>query len=374
MKKIITAINNNIFSEELNKSENIEVVNKDIQYKEGILEVLEKNKNIDILIINEKLPGNIYFEELIKKVKEKNENIDIIYILEKEDLKIRLLLKKYNIENIYLNNEITIKKLISIIENKEEVKKYCDKNIKDNNINKVIKIFKDIKKKKISNYFNKLKNKNKFNKKIVITINGKNGVGKTINSILISKYFENKNKKILLVDYKKNIKCILGIKNNINNDKCKYNSKIDIIEFENFIKNDLNSYKKNYDIIIIDLKNDNYYEEKNKLIKYADLNLIIMEANLLGIKLTKEIIDKLKIILNNCTNNIHILENKVNIYSIDKEIIKQCFPEINILGKIKYRNIYDEFINKNFNYKFINKKIKFNNINKEYKTIFDKII
>ena len=36
LKQIITAINNNLFSEELNKSEDIKLVNKDIQYREKI--------------------------------------------------------------------------------------------------------------------------------------------------------------------------------------------------------------------------------------------------------------------------------------------------------------------------------------------------
>ena len=296
LKQIITAINNNLFSEELNKSEDIKLVNKDIQYREGILEALEKNANIDILIISEKLPGNIEFENLIEKIKEKNENINIIFILEKENFKIRSILKKYNINNIFFRI-----------------------------------------------------------------------------SIFISEYFSNINKKILLVDYNKNIKCILGIKNKNSNNICKYNSKINIIEFYDFIKEDLSELKNNYDIIIIDFCNNNNYEEKRKIIKNANFNLIIMESNLLGIKITKKIIDILKNILNNF-NNIYIIQNKINIYSIDNELIKKCFPEINILGKIKYRSIYNEFINKNFNYNFISKKIKLYKIKNEYKKIIKKII
>ena len=46
MKKIITAINNPNLNERLNKEEYIEVIGKDIQYKEAILETLEKNKEI----------------------------------------------------------------------------------------------------------------------------------------------------------------------------------------------------------------------------------------------------------------------------------------------------------------------------------------
>ena len=375
LKQIITAINNNLFSEELNKSEDIKLVNKDIQYREGILEALEKNANIDILIISEKLPGNIEFENLIEKIKEKNENINIIFILEKENFKIRSILKKYNINNIFFNNEININNLINIIENKKnninEIEKNNNKKIKKVIINKLkIKFKNNIK--LIKNKFI-LKNDKKINTNIIITINGENGVGKSIISIFISEYFSNINKKILLVDYNKNIKCILGIKNKNSNNICKYNSKINIIEFYDFIKEDLSELKNNYDIIIIDFCNNNNYEEKRKIIKNANFNLIIMESNLLGIKITKKIIDILKNILNNF-NNIYIIQNKINIYSVDNELIKKCFPEINILGKIKYRSIYNEFINKNFNYNFISKKVKFYKVKNEYKKIIKKII
>ena len=57
MKKILTAINNPKLNEELKKEKNFEVIGKDIQYREAILEILEKNKKINLLIISEKIPG-----------------------------------------------------------------------------------------------------------------------------------------------------------------------------------------------------------------------------------------------------------------------------------------------------------------------------
>ena len=47
MKKIITAINNPQLNEELKKEKNFEIIGKDIQYKEAILEILEENDFID---------------------------------------------------------------------------------------------------------------------------------------------------------------------------------------------------------------------------------------------------------------------------------------------------------------------------------------
>ena len=47
MKKILTAINNSALNEKLKKENIAEIIGRDIQYKEGIIEILEKNKNID---------------------------------------------------------------------------------------------------------------------------------------------------------------------------------------------------------------------------------------------------------------------------------------------------------------------------------------
>ena len=69
MKKIITAIGNEILNKKLKKENDFEVIIEDIQYKEGIIEVLEEKKEINLIIINYDLPGKIEIEELIKKIK-----------------------------------------------------------------------------------------------------------------------------------------------------------------------------------------------------------------------------------------------------------------------------------------------------------------
>ena len=80
MKNIITALNNPYINNELKKEKNINIKNKDIIYKEGIIEILEKDKNINLIIINYDLEGKIEIETLIKKIKKINDKIDIIFI------------------------------------------------------------------------------------------------------------------------------------------------------------------------------------------------------------------------------------------------------------------------------------------------------
>ena len=65
MKKILTAIGNPTIAEKLEKEENVEIIYKDIQYKEGILEILEKDNKINLIIINEKIPGQKRHDTII---------------------------------------------------------------------------------------------------------------------------------------------------------------------------------------------------------------------------------------------------------------------------------------------------------------------
>ena len=116
MKKIITAINNPKLNEELKKENKFEIICKDIQYKEAILEIIEKIKDV----INEQIPGQINLEDLILRIKEINSKIKLIIILEKENLEIEKMLIKNKIKDIYYNNKINLKELIEII-NKTEI-------------------------------------------------------------------------------------------------------------------------------------------------------------------------------------------------------------------------------------------------------------
>ena len=115
MKTIITAIDNTKIYKELKNNKNIKIIGKDLIYKEAILEILEKNKNIDIIILYEKILGEINFIELIKKIKNINKKIKLIIILENKNENLEKNLKKINIKNIYLKNKINYKKKIKII-------------------------------------------------------------------------------------------------------------------------------------------------------------------------------------------------------------------------------------------------------------------
>lgn len=164
MKKIITALNYPELNKELQKEKDVKIENKDIIYKEGILEILEIKKEIDIIIINYDLPGNITIENLIQKIKKINSKIELIFILETKNPEKEKILKKNEITNIYYNDEIDTKKLVKIIQEKntkeleEEIIKLKkiiqERKEYENNNNKKTreKMFEKARKKKVKRY------------------------------------------------------------------------------------------------------------------------------------------------------------------------------------------------------------------------------
>ena len=96
--RILTALQNPEINKILKEQTNYNVVENDIQYQEGIIEILEKNNKINLIIISELLPGNIGIKETINKIKEFNSDIEIIVILENKNSKIKEFLIQKNIK------------------------------------------------------------------------------------------------------------------------------------------------------------------------------------------------------------------------------------------------------------------------------------
>ena len=398
MKKIITALGNEKIYNILKQENDIEIVVNDIQYKEGIVEVLEKYFDIDFIIINNLLQGEISLEDLIKKIIKINNNIKIILIIEKKNEEIN----NNGIYKILYNNENLIRQIIEIINgNKYDIE---IKNENNNLKNIISKKDKKIKNKLNSNKINFIKinklilNKLKIklfninNKKInnnvsrIITVTGPNGVGKSIISVNLAKINIYSKNKILIIDFNLNnysISTILGakkypIKNskNILENIIKINKRIYLIlgEFllnsENKIaKEKIEKLKNNYDLIIIDLSPYNCVKNLIDLFNFSDFNLFLSDTNFLEISKT---INLLNIFINKYKinkNKFNILFNKYNLKSINYKLLEKIFSEFKIIGYLKFNNNYNKLINKNKKnfggekkirneYLYINKKLK----------------
>lgn len=380
MKKIITALGNQVLNNELKKINEFEIVANDLQYKEAIIELLEINENVNYIILSGILPGNITLTDLITKIKIINNNIEIIILLEKREKEIEKKLKEQKIKNVLYIDNIKINDIIKILKNKKinnKTKIPQEENIK-NEINRKIKINNNIKK--------QIKTECK-----VISVLGSNGVGKSIYSVCMSNYLNNKKNKILIIDFdilNNSIHTILGIskynkkKNNkriINDFIINVDNNISVLTGENIIK----KYKKNinyivklleilkekYDYIIIDTSAECFFDINKTIINKSDINIFLLEANLLEITKATKLLEIYNKNWNIDERKIKIVINKYNKNAISMSIIKKLFSDYEIIGKLEMSNIYNNIINKNN--KIIFKNYKNNN---EYKKINEKII
>ena len=405
MKKIITALGNPNLSEKIKKYKNIEILTKDIQYQEGIFEVLEKEKNIDFLILSENLLGKNKIENLIKKIKEKNNKLKIILVMENKNENIENILYFNGVNKIFYNNEKIIN-IIKYIENKNEEKNTEIKNELENLKKLLIKnniYLEDEKEIKENNKEKVINKKIKKENTKVISIAGTGGIGKSIITLNLANILKENNQKILIIDFdilNKSLHTILGVneyskkiknklqKNNLINNKInikeliiKINKKIDLIPGINLIfdskykissekiKFIIEELKEYYDLIIIDTSSECFFDYTKNILKESDIILFLLEANLVEIKKAKNL---LKIYNKNWKINeekIKLIINKYNEESVDEKIIKNIFSEYKILGKIKFNKKYNNLINKNFEENIYTKNIK-----KDYKKITEKII
>lgn len=388
--KIITAIGNEEINKKIKEQKLAEIIEKDIQYQEATIEILEKRKNVDLLILNSVLPGDYNIEEFINIIKYVSPQIEIIIILEKEEEKIKQFLISKGINNIYYNNKTTfeeILKKINEINNKNKIKEI------ENKTNKLEKIILEKNKKifllKIENKIKYLENKMNYkkNKKIkkkeikIVSIIGAPKSGKTIFSLFLS--LNIKNKKILIINFSKknDIEIILG-KNKKNAKKIKENifkwtKNIEILipQKDNYYKNILEIDQKNleklaqiYEYIIIDYGCKTEENDKNgEILKKSDKIILLVEANLLGINETKEILQDIIYKQKIQKDKIKIIYNKHISTSIRGNILQKIFSDFETLGQVQYDKYYNFFINTNA--KYVMKKTQ-----KQFLEIIKKII
>lgn len=304
MKKILLAIDNEKILNKVNIKElNEEKINiKKIQYREGILEILKIDKNIDTIILCENLLGKISIEDLIRKIKTVNKNINIIFILEKNDIKKEQELKKLEIKNIY-----------------------------------------KLKNKKNTN------NKNKT--KRIITFFGERNLEIIY---LIIFYLIQKNKKLLLINLKKE-------KLNEKNLFLKYKFKEIFIDANkrNTIKllnEKIEKSIKNYDYILVNSCSIKNNEIINNLIKKNNKVIYFVQNSFLGIKECREFISRTKKSNNEARLSLHIIGIKYYFNSFDIDILKNMFGKIYNIDEIKNKKIYSKLEEKLLK----DKKIKIN--------------
>ena len=393
--KILTAIGNPILNNELKKIEDIEVINNDIQYQEGIFEILEIEKEIDFIIIR-LIPGKLEICELIEKVEEVNYKIKIVLILEKYDEKLEKILIKKGVYRIFYNNKIEVGDFIKILNEDSKMEKYNEeirkeidelkKYIKSQSINEKINSDKKIVKNKLNKnkkFYKKEKNdllnivvenikNNLLNKKIflnildrnekkhlinkiidnkqennIISVLGNSGAGKSVFSVLLANTLKRYYNKILIIDFdflNNSLHTILGVR--------KYSEEIkEKMKNTNFDKNKIEIQN-----LIINVN--------KKIDLISGINLIFDSSNKINQKKMKEIIKEVSKLY-----NVVIIDTTTEcFFEYTQEIIKMSnksifLTEANLLEISKSKRILEMYYT-NWNIEKNKINIIFNKFNK----------
>lgn len=348
MKKIITAIGNPMLNQKIKNSEKYQLITEDIKTDEELIEWLERAGEIDVLFLHSDIIKNYSTDEFLRIIREIQENIFIIFF---KNEGVEISMEETQNFKIYTNKEIEWQILEEILEKEKSVEQETEN----------------------------------FTAQI-ISISGTSGVGKSTFSTFLAKNVENENLKILLIDFdldENHIRTILKIKkqpeyvDNIKNIIININKNLDVLchldfIFENRDKIDylkiqeiLNQLKKDYNLIIIDTSSNLENEYTKRIFYNSDEIIFLLEPNILGVKKSKNMLEVFENDWKMDISKIKMILNKTNIYQISDEIIKELFPDIKLLGKMKYMDSYNLMINKN-----VDKK----EIKREYERIYKKIL
>lgn len=391
MINILTAILNENINYKLKEYEKINIKYDDIQYEEGLIEILENDSNIDILILNSIFYKNIISKNLMKLI---NKETTIILIKLKEEV----YEYKENVIQIENKNEDEIiNEIINIISNKFEVEinKVSSINyLKEENEkikNELEMLKKIIEQKKEKKLFEKIKDlkkskeikegnidKKSIKKGNIILFTGVPKTGKTVISSVVAENLSKDNKVLLIdVNFKEKDLITLFNKKKFNekedeNILIKINDNLDLLSDLDIVIKDfrtdisskldilLNQLLYKYDYLIIDfnLENENFIFEY--ILNKADKIFILIEGDLLNLKESKKAFEKITNVINKKT--IQIIINKNNSRFIEKEVIENIL-NVKISMLIDYSNKFIKFINTNGKTCFRNRNIE-NLVNK----------
>lgn len=356
MKKLLIAVDNEKIYNEIKKEEKYEVYNRDIIYKEGVLEYLAKNE-VDVLLTRDDLEGEMIKEIYIKQIKLLAPNIKIVLFAKELETKYLEFLYSNDVFNIIGSNEnCNIEKIVDMIDT-QVFEKLPVTDI-------------SVKKSKPVNVVTKKK----------IAVFGTNGSGKSYVSTLLTEIIsENLNMNTLLIDMDVQ-NSATDIYNNLN---CSNNLLMDIVKdvnnqtisIESFLNNVYKKGKKNYitnNASIFDYQNNLCIKQYDKIydmastqfdvlisdvpgnilldisyynIKNADVVMFVINPNYISIRQAMKYLDLITNSWNVDRNKINIIVNKVTKNSLSLSQIEALLVGYKISMEIDYDEEIENIIN-----------------------------
>lgn len=350
--KIITAIGDPYLNDELKKYENLDVLCRDIQYQDGIIEIMLERKEIDLLIISDLLIGKHDFKTLISKILEIKKDLKIIVFLKEKNDDIEQFL---NVKKIYKIYNFSQEDYICFFES-------FNKNEQKNNL----EINNEISELKAIILKNNSKIKEKYKKSKLLIFDGESGVGKTCLAVLFSKYLSSQNKKVLIIELENSIENILKIKKEENNVKNilkniqPVEKQLYLLSDFSIILNKLNSLnvyeiekmmekiRNEFEYIILDFSKNTFIKYEKYLLKNSEDIIFIIEGDFLSLSKSLKTLEVYEKDFKISKNKIKIIINKLNRYSLKKVELEEYFYDYFCILNVYYNDIFTRIINNNF--------------------------
>ena len=115
MKKIITAMGNDVLNNELRKYAKYDVLLEDLFCQDVVVSNISKY-DFDTLIISGLLQGQWNLEEFIEKIRAKNSVVRIIIVTDEIDNSLKRILETKNVLDIFLDSTVEIQDIIDAID------------------------------------------------------------------------------------------------------------------------------------------------------------------------------------------------------------------------------------------------------------------
>lgn len=394
MKRLVTAMGNDILNNELKKYSKYDLVSNDLFCQDMLITCISKCE-VDTIIISGLLQGQWDLEEFVSKIRKENSFARVIIVIDEIDATLRKVLEKSNVFDIFLDSNVEVQDIIEAIDREDPiVKKYAMVN---EDVEKYTVIDKNLQENQscISKKLEKLEKKEKLSKDVpivlekmvqkqeVITISGIPGAGKSTFATNFCKVLSEKSaSKILLIDLDtlngnideilkvekvpKNIEiCVdpdkksginyvseLIMKNRFNAnvfDELVINSYgYDILTGNtslHYCQNVLNDKcydellkcaKEKYDFIVIDTSSNVFLDSTKWALANATRILFITESNFLSLKKMSQFISIMTKTWGIWKQKIELVVNKKSKNCIENEVISEALDGMKIVGEIKF--------------------------------------
>ena len=373
MKKVVTALGNEVLNEELKRYSKYNVLTEDIYYQDGVLDFISNNE-VDVIIISSILQGQFNIVEFVDEIKNRAFGSRIIIIADSINQgDINLLISK-GVFDILNDQEIDIPDVIEAIDREDPINIKAQIEKQANSIKEAIENSKT----PIDNVTTIL---SAVQKQEVIGIFGTSGSGKSTISANLVKSFAKKTKaKILLIDFDTlngNLNEILDVNKIPENvelimdedKKCGLNYAADLsiknrldtnvldeivincngFDFlsgntslhycQNVLNEDFYDYlikcaKEKYDFIFLDISSNIYLDSTKWALKECTNLLFVTENTGICLKKTIQLLDVAFNTWNVYKGKVKLVLNRVSNYGIDEDVFAQI-TNLKVIGCIK---------------------------------------